>query len=155
MIVILLFGVSTLIAQSGSGEGKKSIGSLKVSLIFGTNGDVDQAGKNLKKINSEQFKEIKFNDYRLIGEDIQPILKRYVNWASPIKGSKQILVSFQPSDKPAGDTLKMDLELWQTQKKVMKSGAKLKKGKPLYIQGPAWRGGKLIIAVELLELKTK
>lgn len=151
MIATLLCGLCSLSAQDG--EAKQAIGKLKVSLIFGTNGDVNLAGKNLKKISGAQLKEIKFTHYRLMGEDTQPILKRYVNWANPIKGSKQILVSFQPSGKPKGDTIKMDLELWQAQKKIMKSGVTLKKGKPLYVQGPAWRGGKLIIAVELLELK--
>ena len=155
LLVTFLYGMCSLSAQSESGVIKKSIGRLKVSLIFGTNGDVNLAGKNLKKMSGDQLKEIKFENYRLMGEDIQPILKRYVNWANPIKGSKQILVSFQPGGKPMGDTLKMDLELWLSQKKVMKSGGSLKKGKPLYIQGPAWRGGKLIIAVELLELKIK
>ncbi len=151
MIATLLCGVCSLSAQGV--EAKQAIGKLKVSLIFGTDGDADVAGKNLKIISGAQLKEIKFAHYRLMGEDTQSILKRYVNWANPIKGSKQILVSFQPSGKPVGGTLKVDLELWQAQKKIMKSGVTLKKGKPLYVQGPAWRGGKLIIAVELLELK--
>jgi len=55
--------------------------------------------------------------------------------------------------KPADNNLKMDLELWLAQKKVMKRVASLTQGKPVYVQGPAWRGGKLIVVVELLSLE--
>ncbi len=138
--------------------GTESVGELKVSLIFGTDGDVDQAGKDLKQPSKIQLaalknlKTIKFTHYRLLGEDQQPILRSYENWANPMKNSKEILLSFQPRGKPIDDHLKMDLEFWQSHKKIMKSGPTLKKGKPLFIQGPAWRGGKIIIAVELISL---
>jgi len=34
----------------------------------------------------------------------------------------------------------------------MKAGPTLEKGKPLYIFGPKWRGGRLLLAIELVEL---
>jgi len=138
--------------------GMDSVGELKVSLIFGTDKDVKNAGKNVKELSKVQLaalkklKKIKFKHYRLLGEDQQPILRSYENWANPMKGSKEILLSFQPRGKPVDDQLKMDLEFWQSHKKIMKSGATLKMRKPLFIQGPAWRGGKIIISVELTSL---
>ncbi len=157
ILLTLLSNVSSLSAQAKD-TGTDSVGELKVSLIFGTNGDADQAGKDLKQPSKEQLealnklKTIKFAHYKMLGEDQQPILRSYENWANPMKSSKEILLSFQPRGKPVGDHLKMDLEFWQSHKKIMKSGATLKKGKPLFIQGPAWRGGKIIIAVELMSL---
>ena len=155
-----LSSLSILSAQTSEAKdtGTESVGELKVSLIFGTDGDADQAGKDLKQPSKIQLtalknlKTIKFTHYRLLGEDQQPILRSYENWANPMKNSKEILLSFQPRGMPVDDHLKMDLEFWQSHKKIMKSGPTLKKGKPLFIQGPAWRGGKIIIAVELISL---
>ncbi len=162
LLLIMLSSVSSLSAQAkvktNLDRGTDSVGELKVSLIFGTNGDVDQAGKDLKSPSKAQLvalknlKTIKFTNYRLLGEDQQPILRSYENWANPMKSSKEILLSFQPLGNPISGHLKMDLEFWQSHEKIMKSGATLKKGKPLFIQGPAWRGGKIIIAVELMSL---
>lgn len=162
--VLLLMLVSSLGLVSAQSRpivdrGADSIGELKVSLFFGTNGDVSLGGKHLKLPSDAQLtalknlKSIKFANYRMMGEDRQHIFRSYENWANPMKNSKEILLSFQPLGKPAGDHLKLDLEFWQSHKKMMKSVATLKKGKPLFIQGPSWRGGKIIIAVELISLK--
>ncbi len=161
--VFFLSVISSVNLLSAQAEGVKdsgtdSVGELKVSLIFGTDLDGDKAGKDLKEPSKAQLdalrklKKIKFAHYRLLGEDQQPILRSYENWANPMKGSKELLLCFQPRGKPMGDQLKMDLEFWQSHKKIMKSGDTLKKGKLLFIQGPAWRGGKIIIAVELISL---
>ena len=47
----------------------------------------------------------------------------------------------------------MDLELWQNKKMVLRTDPVLDKGKGVYILGPKWRGGHLIITVELVNLK--
>lgn len=160
LFLTAISSLSILSAQNRASKdaGTDSLGELKVSLIFGTNGDAKKAGEDLKQPSKIQLaalkklKTIKFTHYRLLGEDQQPILRSYENWANPMKNSKEILLSFQPREKPVDDHLKMDLEFWQSHKKIMKSGPTLKKGKPLFIQGPAWRGGKIIIAVELMSL---
>lgn len=159
----ILSGMSILTAQEGENKdaGRDSVGELKVSLIFATNGDVTLAGKDLKEPSNFQLtalrglQTIKFSHYRLLGEDQQPILRSYENWANPMKDSKEILLSFQPRGKPVDDHLKIDLEFWQSHEKIMKSGPTIKKGKPLFIQGPAWRGGFIVIAVELMSLKVE
>jgi hypothetical protein len=161
LLFTMLSSVMNLSAQTKVDTGSDSVGELKVSLIYGTDGDVAHAGKGLKNPSKIQLKAlaklkaIKFTNYRLLGEDKQSILRSYENWANPMKNTKEILLSFQPRGKPVDDHLKMDLELWLSQKKIMKSGATLKKGKPLFIQGPAWRGGKIILAVELISLNDK
>ncbi len=163
LLFAMISSVSNLIAQTGDNPdaGRDSVGELKVSLIFGTNGDVSLAGKDLKQPSDSQLealsslKTIKFSHYRLLGEDQQPILRSYENWANPMRDSKEILLSFQPRGKAVDDHLAMDLEFWQSHEKIMKSGPTLKKGKPLFIQGPAWRGGYIVIAVELISLEVE
>jgi hypothetical protein len=43
----------------------------------------------------------------------------------------------------------LDVELWLSRKKILKTDARLEGKRPLYILGPEWRGGRLIIAVAL------
>lgn len=162
LLFAIISGIGSMSIASAQAEnpdaGRDSVGELKVSLIFGTNGDVLLAGKDLKEPSKDQLaalnslQTIKFAHYRLLGEDQQSILRSYENWANPMKDSKEILLSFQPRGKASDEHLAMDLEFWQSHKKIMKSGPTLKKGKPLFIQGPAWRGGNIIIAVELVSL---
>jgi len=139
--------------------GQESIGKLRVRLIYGTDGDVTKACKPLTTPNAEQLaglsklSKIKFKHYRNLGEDIQPILRSYENWAKPLSGSKEILLSFQPRGEAVDGALILDVEFWQSHKKILKGGIQLERAKPLYIQGPDWRGGKVIVVVELVSLK--
>ncbi len=138
--------------------GAESVGELKVSVFYGTNGDVAQAGEGLTALSAKQvehlkkLKKIKFSHYKVVGEDSQQLLRSYENWAKPLKQSKQILISFQPSGEVVDRSVKLDLEFWQKDKKIMKNAPVLSIGKPLFILGPEWRGGRLIIAVELMSL---
>ena len=140
--------------------GKESVGTLKVSLIFGTNGDASKkiVGENATEPTAVQLEAlnkletIKFKHFKVLGEDEQSIFRSYENWAAPLKGSKELLLSFQPRGEAVEDSLQLDLEFWQSHKKIMKSGPILKKGKPLFILGPKWRGGRLLIVVQLESL---
>jgi len=140
-------------------KGQESIGELRVSLIYGTNGDISRAGNSLTKLNADQLEglsklsKIKFKSYKSLGADVQPILRSYENWARPLKGSKEVLVCFQPRGEANEGALILDVEFWQSNKKILKGGIRLERAKPLYIQGPEWRGGKVIAMVELVSLK--
>lgn len=139
-------------------QGKKTVGKLKVSLFFATDEDPSVAGDGAKKVESAvenrmRVSEIlRFKHYRFLGSDMQSILRSYENWIAPMKPSEEILLSFEPRGEPRNGALALDLEFWQSRKKIMKSGPLLKVGEPLYILGPSWRGGKLIISVELKSL---
>jgi hypothetical protein len=43
----------------------------------------------------------------------------------------------------------LDLEFWLSRKKVLKTDLVLEGDRPLYVLGPIWRSGRLIIAVSL------
>jgi hypothetical protein len=51
--------------------------------------------------------------------------------------------------EPTKDEVPLNLELWLSRKKILKSDISLRYGQPLYVLGPEWRSGRLIIAVEL------
>lgn len=155
----LIFLFTNMVQPCAAQSGKSGVGQLKVSLFFGTNGDPAHAGDRaslVSKVVRDQFSQsnhLKFNHYRLLGEDVQPILRSYENWAAPLKPSEEILLSFQPRGNAGTDSIHLDLELWQSKKKIMKAGHVLYRAKPIFIMGPEWRGGRIIISVVLTELK--
>ena len=136
--------------------GKETIGTLKAEMIFATDGDPGVLGHSAKGLSAEEQERLevamrkKFKDYRRLGVDRKPILRGYENWSSPMSGSEELMVSFEPKERVGADALRLDMGLWQSKQKVLKTDPVLRKGKQLYIVGPKWRGGQLIIVVDLL-----
>ena len=139
--------------------GMEPIGSLGVELFYATNDDVKLAGDQAQEVAKEQVKalkairELSFSDYRRLGADRPTILRGYESWATPLKPSKEILVSFQPIKREGPGKMQMVLEYWQSKRKVFSTNPVLTKGKSLYLLGPEWRKGRLILAVKILSLK--
>jgi hypothetical protein len=77
------------------------------------------------------------------------LLRSYENWAQPLKPSDEVLVRFEARSRPSADATRLDLELWLSRKKILKTDALLEGDRPLYVLGPVWRGGRLIISVAL------
>lgn len=139
-------------------RGKEKVGSLRATLYIGTDGDVSTLGDKAAKVDATMEKRLRsiakmrFKHYRKLGSDRQPVFRSYENWLSPLKPSEEILLSYDSGGRSKDGGMRLDLELWQHKRKVMKSDPVLHKGRPLLILGPKWRGGTLIIAVELLEV---
>ncbi len=151
--IALVITPTRLHAQEDPGAAK--IGTLDVTVYYATNADPSAAGERAGKI-SETTKTslsategLRFNHYRAMGSDSKPILKSYENWAQPLKPSDEILIRFETRLEHTVNEMPINLDLWLSRKKVLKSDVTLKNGQPLYILGPEWRGGRLIIAVEL------
>ncbi len=162
IVVLLLWGflgAGALFAEEGKGQdqGKEVVGKVKATLYVGTNGEGEKFGGKaqvaaapvVKQLSA--IKRMRFKHYWKLGDDTQPVFRSYENWLSPLKPSEDILLSFELNGKVSDGGLRLDLEFWQQKRKVMKSDPVLYKGRPLYILGPQWRGGRLIIAVELVE----
>ncbi len=140
--------------------GKAEVGKVKVTVYFATDGDVTASGPKAavlatnieKRLRTEQ--KLRFNHYRLLGEDIQPLFRSYENWAQPLKPSDEVLVRFEARSRPTQNATRLDLELWLSRKKILKTDILLEGDRPLWVLGPEWRGGRLIIAVSLAADKT-
>ncbi|MFT5882539.1 MAG: hypothetical protein ACI9FG_001043 [Crocinitomicaceae bacterium] len=160
-MILRLFCALTILCTSvisAADLGKEVIGRMQVQVYFATDGDPGVAGKGLKNPKPEIEKKLKglrktsYKHYRVLGMDRQPVFRSYENWLTPLKPSEELLLSFEPRGKGQAGKMMLDLELWQSRKKIMKAGPTLEKGKPLYIFGPKWRGGRLLLAIELVEL---
>lgn len=145
------------IASAQEDPGRAKIGEIEVTVYFATNGDPAAAGKRAQEIPMETRSRIqsenrlRFSHYRVLGADTQPIFRSYENWAQPLKPSDEILVRFETRSIPSEESRSLGLELWLAKKKILKTDVLLRKGHPLYVLGPEWRGGRLIIAVALAD----
>lgn len=137
--------------------GKKEIGQIRTELILGTDGDVTGLGEGVAPLTSAEQKRLaqsknipEYKHFVRLGSDTQPILKGYKNWAAPMAGSQAIMLTFQPQGLIGKDKMRMDLELWQNKKMVLRTDPVLDAKRQVYILGPKWRGGNLIITVKLV-----
>lgn len=142
----------------GQDPGKEAVARLRTVLLFGMNGNLAEVvpeaevASRSHEVRLKTLKGLSFESYGLLGTDVQPVWRSYTNWASPMKGSEEILLSFEPNSQAGATGVRLDLELWQSKRKVMKTTQSLRTGKWLYIAGPEWRSGRLIIGIELLPL---
>jgi hypothetical protein len=135
--------------------GRTQLGKVNVTVYHATNGDPMAAGSKALPASNEVADRLRldprlhFKHYRLLGADSQPLLRSYESWAEPLKPSDEVLVRFEAQGQPTRNSAVLDLELWLARKKIIKTDARLEGGKPLFMLGPEWRGGRLIIAVAL------
>jgi hypothetical protein len=150
---LLVFSSTLVNAQDDPGRTK--IGILDVTVYYGTNGDPAAAGEKREEVSEaiknslHAAKELRFAHYRAMGAESKTIFRSYENWAQPLNPSDEILIRFETRMEPTKDEVPLNLELWLSRKKILKSDISLRYGQPLYVLGPEWRGGRLIIAVEL------
>lgn len=135
--------------------GKANIGRISVTVYYATNGDAKVAGTRTAAVSEGTAKRLhgeerlRFKTYRFLGQDVQPLLRSYESWAQPLKPSDEVLVRFEARSQPTQLATGLDLELWLSRKKVLKTDARLEGNRPLFVLGPEWRGGRLIISVAL------
>lgn len=142
-------------ASAVDDPGRARIGAVTVTVYHATNGDPKAAGPKAKtvpaataeRLGKEQ--RLRYKHYRLLGQETQPLLRSYESWAQPLKPSDEILVRFEAQGRPSRKIAVVDLELWLARKKIIKTDARLLGDRPLYVLGPEWRGGRLIITVAL------
>lgn len=143
------------LAPAQDDPGKANMGRVSVTVYYATNGDPKVAGTKtatVGKLTEKRLRDedrLRFKNYRILGQDLQPLLRSYESWAQPLKPSDEVLVRFEARSRPTKEATGLDLELWLSRKKVLKTDARLEGNRPLFVLGPEWRGGRLIIAVAL------
>ena len=135
--------------------GRAELAMLRVTVYHATDGDPTAAGNKALAVPADELQRLRaeerlrFKHYRLLGRDTQPLLRSYESWAEPLKPSDEVLVRFEAQGHADDGSAVLDLELWLSRKKIIKADARLEADRPLYLLGPEWRGGRLIIAVAL------
>ncbi len=90
--------------------------------------------------------------FYLLGEHTQQIFSEYESWVVPSKDVFLKIDSKGPTTK--GDGVNLHLQLWQGKSVLIKTDVVLRE-QPLFIQGPKWGDGHLIMVVELKPEKKK
>ncbi len=153
-LVILIL----VLVPSGSAfaeRGRDIIGSVTVTLIHACAGQQDDSLAKFKRLDEATSQRLmkdprlKFAHYRELGVDTKPLFRSYENWAKPISASDDILVRFEAEARPSKELTRLDMELWLNQKKILKTGAALTAGNPMYVLGPEWRQGRMIVIISL------
>ena len=151
----LLWLIFLVVAPAQDDPGKAKLGQVCVTVYYATNGDPAAAGANAALVSPRTESllhnqpRLDFKNYRALGQDTQALLRSYESWAQPLKPSDEILIKFEARSLPTAKMMQLDLELWLSRKKILKTDARLEGNRPLFILGPEWRGGRLIIAVAL------
>jgi hypothetical protein len=150
-----LIGLMVTSVFSQEDPGKAMMGRVGVTVYFATDGDPEVAGPKRAELSKETElrlrgeERLRFTHYRILGQDVQPLLRSYESWAQPLKPSDEVMIRFEARSRPTKLATGLDLELWLSRKKVLKTDARLEGNHPLFVLGPVWRGGRLIIAVGL------
>ena len=153
MIAWVGFSLSVM-AGADEDPGKSKIGRVSVTVYHATNGNPKAAGAKAvvakeTTVRLQKEARLRFKHYQLLGQDTQPLLRSYESWAQPLNPSDEVLVRFEAQGRPTKKSAVLDLELWLGRKKIVKTDARLEGDRPLFVLGPEWRGGRLIIAVAL------
>ncbi len=150
-VATALAGVALAVEDSG----REKIGLVRVTVYFATDGDPLLAGDKALPVAADvverlrREERLRFKHYRMLGRDTQSLLRSYESWAEPLKPSDEVMVRFEAQGMPCAKSAVLDLELWLGRKKILKTDTRLEGDKPLFMLGPEWRGGRLIIAVAL------
>jgi hypothetical protein len=153
--IVLLLPIFARSAFAQTDSGKDVIGMVTVSVYHATNGDPGAAGPRAKEVSAAvaerlaSDERLKFSNYLELGRDVKPLFRSDDSWAQPLPPSDEILVCFEAQSKASKESMRVDVELWLSRKKVLKTVATMEADKPLLVLGPEWRGGRLIIALEL------
>jgi hypothetical protein len=151
-LLILLLGCK---ASGQTDSGKDVIGMVTVTVYHATNGDPAAAGARAKEVTAEvaarlsSDERLKFSKYLELGRDVKPLFRSDDSWAQPLPPSDEILLCFEAQSKASKESMRVDVELWLSRKKVLKTVVSMEAEKPLLVLGPEWRGGRLIVALEL------
>lgn len=135
--------------------GRTRIAELNVTVYHATDGDPNASGPRalpVPLVTSSRFsseERLRFKHYRQLGRDSSPLLRSYESWSQPLKPSDEVMLRVEAQGRPTKQAALLDLELWLSRKKILKMDAKLEDNKPLYVLGPEWRDGRLIIAISL------
>ncbi len=137
-------------------RGRDVIGNVTVTVLHATNEEPRPLGCPTKALDQAAVEKLRkeprlhFANYREVATDRKPLYRSYENWAQPFPQSDEVLLRFEAQARPSKEVTRLDMELWLSRKKILKTGAALSADRPLYILGPAWRGGNMILIVSLI-----
>jgi hypothetical protein len=150
----------TTMMQASAERARDIIGSLTVQVIYASHSPIKSSVGKTTPLPAD-FRErlikdpkLRFEHYALIGEEKKPLFRSVENWSQPIATSDDILVRFEPQARPSKELTRLDVEIWLSRRKSLKVGVALSATTPLFIVGPEWKDGNMILAIMLEPYQT-
>lgn len=122
------------------------------ALIFATNDKAELTGvreepsASLPNLNERLGKVFPYRHFEILGQHHQDIFREYESWVVP---SRDLFMKIDSKGPAEGGGVKLHLQVWREQQVLVKSDAVLRSTSPLFIGGPAWKGGRLIFVLAL------
>jgi len=110
---------------------------------------VRYAAWHANKADVERMKKVEklqFPTYRLIGAVSEDVLKEYESWVLP---SEVFFIKLDSLGRDEEGALNATLNIWQQKNVLLKASMKLRKGRPMFVRGPKWGEGYIVIALLL------
>lgn len=104
-------------------------------------GRAAQLVERMKKV-----EKLQFPTYRLIGAVSEDVLKEYESWVLP---SEVFFIKLDSLGRDEEGALNATLNIWQQKNVLLKASMKLRKGRPMFVRGPKWGEGYIVIALLL------
>lgn len=126
------------------------------ALIFATNDggqlaeEKEKIPAHLPRLNERLSKVFPFKHFEILGQHQQDIFREYESWVVP---SRDLFIKIDSKGPTDNGGINLHLQVWREQQVLVKSDAVLKKDSPLFIGGPAWKGGRLIFVLSLDKTK--
>jgi len=117
------------------------------ALVFATPEKIESSSNDdFVKTLTQLGKVFPGKEFRLLGEHTQEIFSEYESWVVP---SKDLFLKIDSKGRTEkGDGVNLHLQLWLEKNVLLKTDVILRK-EPIFITGPHWGKGQLIMVVEL------
>jgi hypothetical protein len=150
----------TSMMQASEERARDVIGSVTVKVIYASNSTIKTSVGKTAPLPAD-FRErlikdpkLRYTNYAIVGVDTKPLYRSVENWSQPIATSGDIMVRFEPQARPSKELTRLDLEVWLSRRKSLKVGVALSADTPLFIVGPQWKEGNMILAIQLEPYQT-
>lgn len=148
MAITLAFAfVFATTAGAQDTTGAKEDGKIWGALFFATDAEVAEATEGSAKVITERLRKAFDEKYfQLLGEHTQAIFSEYESWVVP---SKDIFLKIDSKGPTKGGKgINLHLQLWREKNVLLKTDVVLRQN-PIFIRGPKWGDGYLIMVIEL------
>lgn len=122
-------------------------GEIWAALIYATPEKITTTSHTAdKKIIAQLSKAFTGKNFQLLGEHTQHIFSEYESWVVPSKDLFMKIDSKGPTNN--NDGVNLHLQLWREKNVILKTDVILRQ-QPIFITGPKWGKGQLIMVIEL------
>ena len=122
-------------------------GQIWGALIFASDEKIDTSKNgDIEKTLIQLGKAFQGKNFQLLGEHTQQIFSEYESWVVP---SKDLFLKIDSKGRTEkSDGVNLHLQLWREKNVLLKTDVILRK-EPIFITGPKWGNGQLIMVIEL------